>query len=126
MAKTDWILGQALFWLLVVAILIAGMVGLRRAGAVLAAHQAGLVGARAALGPPQADSQARSDLRVWWGITPQQAQPAVQVSPEPGCRSLRVVVQGWMDTLLGRSAALGAGSFQRWESFYPGPPDVWE
>jgi len=126
MGRVDWILGQVLFWLLVVAIVVAGVVGVRRAGAVLAAHQAALVGGRAALGPEQGYAQAGRDLYTWWGLGPSDADRAVEVVPEPGRRSVRVVVRGAMRTLFGGKAALGAGSFQRWEDFYPGPPDEFE
>jgi hypothetical protein len=126
MAKVDWILGQALFWVLVVAIVLAGVVGVRRAGAVLAAHQAGLVGGRAALGVEQGTAQAGSDLATWWGIEAGEAHDVVEVTGYPERRSLRVVVRGVMGTLLGGSADLGAGSYQRQERFWPGPPDEWE
>jgi len=127
MARVDWILGQALFWLLVVAVVVAGLVGFRRSGAVLAAHQAGLVAGRS----DELDwglAQAGSDLSVWWGIEPDRAGEVVQIAAEPERRSLRVVVRGAMRTLFGGSADLGAGSFQRVEGFYPGPPaeDGWE
>ncbi|HEC34913.1 MAG TPA: hypothetical protein ENI39_00070 [Anaerolineae bacterium] len=126
MGKADWILGQALFWLLVVAVVIAGVVGIRRAGAVLAAHQAALVGGRAARGPEQGLSQAGSDLSAWWGAQPQEMHRAVEVVVEPARRSVRVVIRGVTRALFGRSAPLGAGSYQRWEDFYPGPPDEFE
>jgi hypothetical protein len=126
MARVDWILGQALFWLLVVAIVIAGVVGMRRSGAVLAAHQAGLVGGRATQGPEVGLAQAGSDLAIWWGIDPADAGRVAEVVEVPELRSVRVVVRGVMQTLFGGSAGLGAGSFQRREEFYPGPPDAFE
>jgi hypothetical protein len=128
MNKIDWILGQALFWLLVVAIVIAGVVGIRRSGAVLAAQQAGLVGGRAARGPEQGLAQAGNDLSAWWGIDPARAGEVVEIEADPARRSLTVRVRGWMRVLFGQRADLGAGSFQRLEDFYPGPPeeDGWE
>ena len=124
--RVDWILGQALLWLLIVAIVITGVVGIRRAGAVLAAQQAGLVGGRSSAGPEWGLVQSGSDLSAWWGIAPNQAGQAVEVQPDPQRRSLTVRVRGWMRTLFGARADLGAGSFQRLEDFYPGPPDDWE
>ncbi|MBN1955667.1 MAG: hypothetical protein JW900_11535 [Anaerolineae bacterium] len=126
MAKADWMLGQVLFWLLVVAIAITGVVGIRRDGAVLAAHQAGLVGGRSSLGPEWGLVQAGSDLSAWWGIDPAQVGQAVEIVPDPDRRSVAVRVQGWARTLFGGQADLGAGSFQRREEFYPGPPGVFE
>jgi len=125
-AKTDWILGQALLWVLVVAIVLTGVIGIRRAGAVLAAHQAALVGGRSARGPQWGLPQAGSDLAVWWGVDAAKAQQAAEVVEDPQRRSLQVVVRGTMRTLFGGRAALGAGSFQRREDFYPGPPDDFE
>ena len=126
MARTDWILGQTLFWLLVVVIVITGVTGVRRAGAVLTAHQVALVGGRSAAGPEWGLAQAGSDLSAWWGISPDRATQAVVVDPEPGRRSVLVRVRGWAATLFGGRADLGAGSFQRLEDFYPGPADVFE
>ena len=126
MARVDWILGQVLFWLLVTAIVISGVVGVRRAGAVLAAHQAGLVGGRSVLGPSQGLVQAGSDLSAWWGLEQASASAGVELELLPEKRSLAVWVRGGMTTLLGGSADLGAGSFQRVEGFYPGPPDEFE
>jgi hypothetical protein len=126
MGKTDWIVGQFFFWLLVVAIVITGVVGIRRAGAVLAAQQAALVGGRSALGPEWGYAQAGSDLAAWWGVNPDQAGQVTEVVPDRPRRSLRVVVRGAMRTLFGGLAELGAGSFQRWEDFYPGPPAEYE
>ncbi len=122
----EWILGQFFFWLLVFAIVLTGIIGVRRAGAVLAAHNAALVAGRAALGPEQGTVQARSDLSAWWGTAAGQAPQVVVVEPEPERRSLRVRIQGAMRAFWGRVAPLGAGSYQRWEDFYPGPPDEWE
>lgn len=126
MGKVNWILGQTLFWLLVVAIVITGVVGVRRSGAILTAHQAALVGGRSALGPEQGYVQAGSDLAAWWGIDPTRASQAAEVMEDPDRRSVRVTVRGWMHTLFGGQASLGAGSFQRLEQFYAGPPDEWE
>jgi len=126
MGRVDWILGQVLFWLLVVAIVLAGVVGIRRAGALLAAQQAGLVGGRSARGPQRGLAQAGSDLAAWWGLGPQGTAQAVELVTDPQRRSLTVRVRGAMRVLFGRRAELGAGSFQRWESFYPGPPDEFE
>ena len=126
MGRVDWMLGQALFWLLVVAIVIAGVVGVRRSGAVLAAHQAALVSGRAALGPEQGYVQAGTDLAAWWGIDPTRANQALEVMEDLDRRSVQVTVRGWMPTLFGSQASLGAGSFQRLERFYPGPPDEFE
>ena len=126
MAKVDWILGQVLFWLLVAAIIITALVGIRRAGAVLAAHQAGLVGGRSVRGPGQGLIQAGSDLYGWWGASPADAARYVEVESFPERRSLVVRVRGAMQTLFGGTADLGAGSFQRWEDLYLGPPDEWE
>jgi len=122
----NWTAGQLFVWILFFAAVLVGVVSVFRAGAVLAAHQAALVGGRAALGPEQGYAQAGSDLATWWGITPSQTAQVVMVEPEPARRSLRVRIEGAIRTLLGGSAALGAGSYQRLEDFYPGPPDEWE
>lgn len=126
MDRADWILGQPLFWILVVAVVLVSALGVQRAGAVLATHQAALVAGRAALGPEQGYAQAGRDLNAWWGVGPEEAGQAVEVIPEPGRRSVRVVVRGAVRALFGRTAPLGAGSFQRLEDFYPGPPDEFE
>jgi hypothetical protein len=126
MSRVDWILAQPLFWILVVVIIITGMVGIRRAGAVLTAHQAGLVGGRAALGPGQGYAQAGSDLSTWWGIAPGNAGSVVEIVEDPARRSIIVRLRGAMATLFGQGADLGAASFQRWEDFYPGPPGEFE
>lgn len=126
MGRVDWILGQPLFWVVVIATLLVSVLGIQRAGAVLTAHQAALVAGRAALGPEQGYAQAGSDLNAWWGVAPEQAHQVVEVAVEPQRRSVRVVIQGAVRALFGRSAPLGAGSFQRLEDFYPGPPDEFE
>ena len=83
---------------------------------------AGLVGAGAGLG------QAGVDLNTWWGIVPSDVSKVVSLETDPLRRSIRVVIEGVMPTLFGGEATLGAGSFQRVEEFYPGPPeeDGWE
>jgi hypothetical protein len=126
MARVDWMLGQALFWVLVVAIVVSGVAGMRRAGAVLTAHQAALVGGRSRLGPEQGLAQAGSDLSAWWGPNPAGAGEAVEVTADLARRSVVVRVRGAMRTLFGGRADLGAGSFQRREAFYPGPPEEFE
>lgn len=128
MSNIDWILGQVLFWILVVAIIITGVIGIRRSGAVLAAHQAGLVGGRSAAGPSRGLNQAGTDLYTWWGIEPAEADRAVVIEADADRRSVWVVVRGVMQTLFGESAGLGASSLQRREGFYTGPPseDGWE
>lgn len=123
MGRVDWILGQVLFWILVVAIVVTGLVGIRRAGAVLTAHQAGLVSGRSAFGVSQGITQAESDLATWWGLDPGDAHRVVAVQEDPPRRSVWVVLEGAMEALFGRSADLGAGSFQRREDFYSGPPE---
>ena len=127
MEKTvAWTLGQFFFWVLVLAVVLTGVVSVWRSGAVLAAHQAALVAARAALGPRQGMVQAGSDLSAWWGIGPGEAPRAVTVEVDPARRSLRVRIEGAVRALFGHTAPLGAGSYQRREDFYPGPPDRWE
>jgi hypothetical protein len=126
MSKADWILGQFFLWMMVVAIVITGTAGIRRSGAMLAAHQAGLVGSRSAYGTSQGLVQAGSDLSAWWGIAPEAVGQAVAVIGGGARRSVTVHVEGRMRTLFGGSADLGAGSFQRIEAFYPGPPDEFE
>jgi hypothetical protein len=128
MGRVDWMLGQVLFWIMVVAIIMAGLVGIRRAGAVLVAHQAALVAGRDTLGADAGLSQAGMDLSTWWGITPGDVSKVVSLEADPLHRSIRVVIEGVMPTLFGGEATLGAGSFQRVEAFYPGPPseDGWE
>jgi len=81
---------------------------------------------RSALGPEWGYAQAGSDLAAWWGVNPDQAGQVTEVVPDRPRRSLRVVVRGAMRTLFGGLAELGAGSFQRWEDFYPGPPAEYE
>jgi len=125
-SKVTWIVGQVFFWLLTVAIILTALVGIRRAGAVLTAHQAALVGGRSGYGPAQGYQQAGSDLAAWWGVEPGQVGQVAVVDQDPPRRSLWVRLQGWMPAVLGGRADLGAGSFQRWEDFYPGPPDVFE
>lgn len=126
MGRVDWILGQPLFWVVVIATLLVSVLGIQRAGAVLATHQAALVAGRAALGPEQGYAQAENDLNAWWGVAPEQAHQVVEVAVEPQRRSVRVVIRGAVRAFFGRSAPLGAGSFQRLEDFYPGPPDEFE
>jgi hypothetical protein len=126
MGKVDWILGQVLFWVLVVTIVLTATVGIRRSGAILTAHQAGLVSGRAALGPAQGLVQASSDLSGWWGTDADGAGDAVELELHQSHRSIEVRVRATMGTLFGGSADLGAGSYQRWEDFYPGPPDEFE
>jgi hypothetical protein len=128
MGRVDWMLGQVLFWIMIVAIIVTGLVGIRRAGAVLAAHQAALVAGRDVYGTEAGMAQAGRDLNAWWGIEPKDASRVVSLEPDPLRRSIRVVIEGVMPTLFGNEATLGAGSFQRWEDFYPGPPekDGWE
>ena len=126
MGRVDWLLGQVLFWILVVAIVVAGVVGIRRSGAVLAAHQAGIVGGRAARGLERGLVQAGDDLSAWWGADPWKAGRAVKLMEDPARRSVLVRVRGALGTLFGGSADLGAGSFQRREEFYPGPPADFE
>ena len=126
MDNADWILGQALFWLLVFAIVLVGLVGIRRAGGVLVAHQAGLVGGRSAAGIERGVEQAAADLATWWGLDGDDVADAVTVEWDGARRSIRVRVQGVMEALLGGLADLGAGSFQRYEDFYPGEPADFE
>ena len=128
MGRVDWMLGQVLFWIMIVAIIMAGLVGIRRAGAVLAAHQAALVAGRDTLGAGAGLGQAGVDLNTWWGIVPSDVSKVVSLETDPLRRSIRVVIEGVMPTLFGGEATLGAGSFQRVEEFYPGPPeeDGWE
>jgi len=127
MEKTvEWTLGQFFFWVLVLAVVLTGVISVRRAGAVLTAHNAALVAARAALGPYQGTAQAGSDLSTWWGVEPGLAPQVVAVEPETGRRSLRVRIEGAVRALFGRTAPLGSGAYQRLEDFYPGPPDQWE
>jgi hypothetical protein len=128
MGRVDWMLGQVLFWIMIVAIILAGVMGIRRAGTVLAAHQAALVAGRDVYGAEAGLSQAGLDLNVWWGIAPGDASKVVSLETDPLRRSIRVVIEGVMPTLFGGEATLGAGSFQRVEEFYPGPPeeDGWE
>ena len=126
MEKPDWILGQLFLWVMVVAIVITGLAGVRRSGSMLTAQQAGIVGGRSAYGTSQGYAQAGSDLSVWWGIAPAQSGQAVQIVEDAGRRSLLVRIQGAMPTLFGGSADLGSGSFQRVEGFYTGPPAEFE
>ena len=128
MGRVDWMLGQVLFWIMIVAIIMTGLVGIRRSGAVLAAHQAALVAGRDVYGAEAGMSQAGLDLSTWWGISPGDAHKVVSLESDPLRRSVRVVIEGVMPTLLGGEATLGSGSFQRVEDFYAGPPekDGWE
>jgi hypothetical protein len=122
--NVTWILGLPLILIFVVAIAMEGTTSVRRDGAVLTAHQAGLVGGRSVYGPGQGYAQAGSDLSAWWGLN--EPGQAVVVVEDPDRRSLQVTVRGWMGTLFGGRADLGAGSFQRWEGFYTGPPAEFE
>lgn len=128
MGRVDWMLGQVFFWIMIVAIIMSGLVGIRRAGAVLAAHQAALVAGRDVYGKEAGMAQAGLDLNTWWGISPSSAHKVVSLEPDPLRRSIRVVVEGVMPTIFGGKATLGGSSFQREEGFYPGPPekDGWE
>lgn len=125
-SKVTWIVGQPFIWLLTVAIILVSLTGIRRAGAVLTTHQAGLVGGRSAYGPGMGYRQAGSDLSAWWGVDPAQVGQVATVAQDRERRSLAVALRGWMPAVLGLRSDLGAGSFQRWEDFYPGPPDVFE
>jgi hypothetical protein len=122
-------LGQWFFWLLVMTVVLSGVVGIRRAGGVLAAQQ---IGQSAALMPWDVESGGRgralTDLAVWWGLEPDKVGRAVYVRHEPSQRSVTVRVRGGLWGLFGGVVNLGTGSFQRVEEFYPGPPsqDGWE
>ena len=126
--RIDWIVGQPMFWFLVLAVVLVGVVGIRRDGAVLAAHQAGLVGGRDAAGVEAGYGQAGRDLNAWWGVEGSKVEKVARVESHPLRRSMRVAVRGSMNLLFGDRADLGAGSFQRIEDFYPGPPteEGWE
>jgi hypothetical protein len=124
--RVDWTLGQALFWLLVVAIIFTGVISIRRSGAVLAAHQGALVAGRDTA--QEGMAQAGQHLGAWWGVDRADTYQVVEVMERPEQRSVLVIVRGVMEALFGDEAVLGAGSFQRREDFYAGPPteDGWE
>jgi hypothetical protein len=127
--RIDWILGQLFFWILVMAIILSGVLGIRRAGGVLAAQQSGLAAARDPWGvEPGGMKQAGLELATWWGLKPAQTGDAARVVDDPGRRSVVVRLRGAMHVLFGGEADLGAGSFQRVEDLYLGPPtkEGWE
>ena len=115
-------LSQLPFWLLVAIIVAVAMLGLRRASAVLAVHNAGLASGRedAAAG----ESTAEHILGVWWGgETP---ATSVVVGESTQYRSVYAVLDDEWDTaasdVLG-SLSVKASSWGRKEDFYAGPPE---
>lgn len=112
-------LAQVPFWLLVAILVAVTMLGLRRASAVLAVHNAGLASGRvdAAAG----ESAAEHILEVWWGET-----TPVTVSESEQYRSVYAQLDAEWDTaasdVLG-SLSIQASSWGRKEDFYAGPPD---
>ncbi len=113
-------LAQVPFWTLVAILIAVTMLGLRRASAVLAVHEAGLASGRgdAAAGA----SAAEHVLDVWWGgdTTP------VTLTENSQQRSVQVLLDSDWDTaasgVLG-SLSIQASSWGRKEGFYAGPPE---
>ncbi len=112
-------LSQVPFWLLVAIIVAVAMLGLRRASAVLAVHEAGLASGRA--DAAAGESAAEHILSVWWGeMTP------VTVGESEQYRSVYVQLDAEWDTAAGDvlgPLSIQASSWGRKEDFYAGPPD---
>ena len=123
---TTWILAQPVFWLMVAILVAVTMLGLRRASAVLATHNAGLAAGRvdAAAG----EGAAEHVLSVWWGASSGSGggeTVPVAVTESSQFRS----VQAYLDTEWDTTAqsvigalSIRASTWQRKEDFYAGPP----
>ena len=113
-----WILAQIPFWLLIAILVAVTMLGLRRASAVLATHNAGLAAAR--VDAEAGRSLAERVLSVWWGET-----TTVAVTENGLLRSVQAQLDAQWDTVASRiigSLSIRASSFQRKEEFFAGPP----
>ena len=115
------------FWALVVIIIFVALVGLRRSAAVLSAQDGGLVAGRASADHlAQGEQAARNEMQTWWGGD---LPDSLAVHDYGGWRSVAVNTETEWDTparnLLGL-LNIRAGSFQRREAFYSGPPDIFE
>jgi len=117
-------LAQLPFWILVAILVAVVMLGLRRASAVLAVHEAGLASGRSpSTGSGQAAGEQAAEhiLDVWWGgdTTP------VELTENEQQRSVQVLLDSDWDTAAGRvlgSLSIQASSWGRKEGFYAGPP----
>jgi hypothetical protein len=113
-----WIVAQIPFWLLVAIVVAVTMLGLRRASAVLATHNAGLAAGRVDVAA--GTSLAEHVLSVWWGET-----APVAVTENGLLRSVQAQLDTQWDTAAGRiigPLSIRASSFQRKEEFFAGPP----
>jgi hypothetical protein len=120
---TTWILAQPVFWLMVAILVAITMLGLRRASAVLATHNAGLAAGRvdAAAG----EGAAEHVLSVWWGPSSGSGTVPVAVTESSQFRSVQAYLDTEWDTtaqsVIG-SLSIRASTWQRKEDFYAGPP----
>jgi hypothetical protein len=113
-------LAQIPFWVLVAILVAVTMLGLRRASAVLAVHEAGLASGRSdqAAGAQTAEHV----LDVWWGGD----AATVTLAENEQQRSVQVWLDDDWDTAAGRfigSLSIEASSWGRKEGFYAGPPE---
>ncbi len=113
-------LAQLPFWILVAVLVAVTMLGLRRASAVLAVHEAGLASGRD--GTAAGAQAAEHVLGVWWGGD---AAP-VTLTENNQQRSVQVLLDSDWDTAAGGvlgSLSIQASSWGRKEGFYAGPPE---
>jgi hypothetical protein len=113
-----WTLAQIPFWLLVAILVAVTMLGLRRASAVLATHNAGLAAGRVDIAA--GESLAGHLLGIWWGDT-----APVWVSESRPYRSVHAQLDAEWDTAAGRilgPLSIRSSTWQRKEAFYGGPP----
>ncbi|MGD9100144.1 MAG: hypothetical protein PVF45_06655 [Anaerolineae bacterium] len=116
----SWTLAQVPFWVLVAILVAVVMLGLRRASAVLAVHNAGLVSGRVDAAAGQ--SAAEHVLSVWWG---DETAP-VHISESSQYRSVQAQLEAQWDTAAGQvlgPLSIRASTWGRKELFYAGPPD---
>ena len=113
-----WTLAQIPLWLLVAILVAVSMLGLRRASAVLATHNAGLAAGRVDVAA--GEYLAEHVLNVWWGET-----TPVLVTESNQYRSVQAQLDAEWDTAAGRTLgplSSRSSTWQRKEAFYAGPP----
>ncbi len=113
-----WTLAQVPLWLLIAILVAVTMLGLRRASAVLATHNAGLAAGRVDIAA--GESLAGHLLGIWWGDT-----APLQVTESGLYRSVQARLDAEWDTAAGRilgPLSARSSTWQRKEAFYAGPP----
>ena len=123
----SFLFGLVPYWAMVVIVIFIALTGLRRSGAVLAVQDGGLVAGRASVDHvTRGEQAARGEMQTWWGGY---GPDNLAVNHYGDWRSVWVNTDTEWDTsarnLLGL-LNIRAGSFQRREAFYAGPPGVYE